>query len=46
MQAMRSVLQLHGSDKYEEYEEWAGKLNDVYMEEAQKITDAYMESAM
>ena len=31
--------------KYDEYEEWATKLQDVYMEEAQKITDAYMESA-
>lgn len=33
-------------DAYSEYEDWAGKLQDVYMEEAGKITDAYTNSAM
>lgn len=35
-----------GSGEYEEYEEWSGRLMDVYMEEAEVITNAYMESAM
>ncbi len=35
----------YGSGKYSEYEEWAGKLTDVYMTEAGKITNAYLESA-
>lgn len=43
---MANFMMMHGTGKYEEYEEWAGKLNDVYMEESQKITDAYMKSAM
>ena len=34
-----------GSGKYEDYEEWAGKLMDVYMQEGEQITDAYMNSA-
>lgn len=34
-----------GSGKYEDYEEWAGKLMDVYMQEGEQITDAYMISA-
>ncbi len=35
---------MNDSGSYSEYEEWAGKLNDVYMEEADKITEAYMNS--
>lgn len=35
-----------GSGKYEEYEDWAGKLTDVYMSEGEQITNAYMESAI
>ncbi len=38
-------IQLRTGD-YDEYEEWAGKLQDVYNDEAQKIMDAYMDSAM
>ena len=36
----------YGNGKYSEYEEWAGKLQDVYMSEAEKIQDVYLESAM
>ena len=38
-------LQMKNDDEYETYEEWAGKLQDVYQDEAEVITDAYMESA-
>ena len=34
----------NGAGKYDEYEEWAGKLYSVYEEEATKITDAYTAS--
>lgn len=43
---MAKLMYTTGSGKYSEYEEWAGKLQDVYMDEAEKITDAYMDSAM
>lgn len=32
-------------DEYETYEDWAGKLQDVYMEYSTQITDAYTDSA-
>ena len=41
---MATYYYAHGSGKYDEYEEWAGKLYDVYMEEGQKVYDAYMDS--
>lgn len=43
---MANIYFTKGSGSYEEYEEWAGKLMDVYMLEAEQIMDAYMESAM
>lgn len=43
---MAKVYYKKGSGGYSEYEEWAGKLMDVYLEEAEKITDAYMDSVM
>lgn len=42
---MAEVMLSSGSGSYDEYEEWAGKLQEVYMTEAAKITDVYMESA-
>lgn len=42
---MAEVHLTSGSGKYENYEDWATKLTDVYMSEAQAITDAYMASA-
>ena len=42
---MADFMYKKGSGKYSDYEEWSGKLMDVYMDESQKITDAYMESA-
>lgn len=38
-------LKLKNSDSDDVYNEWAGKLQDVYMADSQQITDAYMESA-
>lgn len=43
---MAKLMYAEGSGKYDEYEEWAGKLQKVYTEEASKISDAYMESAI
>ena len=43
---MAALLLTTGSGRYEEYEEWALKLTDVYTKEAEKITDAYMKAAM
>ncbi|EHF02784.1 hypothetical protein HMPREF1008_00429 [Olsenella sp. oral taxon 809 str. F0356] len=43
---MAGVMYGSGSGSYDEYEEWAGKLYEVYEAEASKIMDAYMESAM
>ena len=45
-QEMAKLYYKQGSGKYEEYSEWAGKLQEVYMEEASKIQEAYMDSAM
>lgn len=45
IQEMASYYLKHGSGSYEEYSEWAGKLQDVYLEEAAKIQDVYMDSA-
>ena len=44
-QAMATLHLKKGSGSYEEYSEWAGKLQAVYMEEAAKIQDVYMKSA-
>ena len=41
---MAELYLIKGSGSYDEYSEWAEKLNDVYMEEAGKIQDAYMNS--
>ncbi|MGX6979634.1 hypothetical protein ACWN8V_10325 [Vagococcus elongatus] len=38
---MATLVHESESIRYEEYEEWAGKLTEVYTIEAQKITDAY-----
>ena len=39
-------LYLHVGDGTDnEYQEWSGKLQDVYLTEAAKIQEAYMESA-
>ena len=46
IQEMAKLYYKQDSGKYEEYENWAGKLQDVYMEEAMKIHDAYMDSAL
>lgn len=43
---MAEVMMTKGSGKYEEYEEWADKLMEVYMTEAEQITEAYMNSSM
>lgn len=43
---MARLLYTSGSGSTSEYQEWAGKLSDVYTEEAQKITDAYTASVM
>lgn len=46
IQEMAKLYYKQGSGAYEEYSEWAGKLQKVYMEEASKIQDAYMDSAL
>lgn len=43
---MAQLMYTSGSGSYQDYEDWATKLNDVYITEAQKITDAYMDSAI
>ena len=45
VQEMAKLYLYKGSGSYEEYSEWAGKLQDVYMKEAAKIQEAYMNSA-
>jgi hypothetical protein len=48
LEGTQKMANLHiysGSGSYDEYSEWAGKLQDVYVEEAAKIQDAYMKSA-
>ena len=48
VEGTQEMAELHlkkGSGSYDEYSEWADKLNAVYMEEAAKIQDAYMKSA-
>ena len=40
-----SELMLSSGDAYETYEEWANKLNDVYMTQSQQLTAAYTASA-
>lgn len=42
---MAEVMLKKGSGSYDEYEEWAEQLMDVYMDEGAKITEAYMNSA-
>lgn len=43
---MAKLMYKSGSGSYDEYSEWATKLQDVYTEEAQKIYDHYTDSAM
>ena len=48
VEGTQEMAKLHlkkGSGSYDEYSEWAEKLNDVYTEEAGKIQNAYMNSA-
>ena len=48
VEGTEEMAELHlkkGSGSYDEYSEWAEKLNDVYTEEAGKIQNAYMNSA-
>lgn len=45
VQEMAEVMMKKGSGSYDEYEDWAMKLMDVYMESAGELTDAYMGSA-
>ena len=45
MEEMARYYYRHGSGAYEEYSEWTGKLQDVYMTEAAKIQAVYMDSA-
>lgn len=40
---MAELMTANG-DEYATYEEWAGKLQNVYMEQSKQITDAYMNS--
>lgn len=40
---MAELMTANG-DEYDTYEEWAGKLQDVYTEYSTQITDAYMNS--
>lgn len=42
---MAGIYLKTGSGKNSEYEEWAGKLQNIYMTEAEKIIQAYMDSA-
>ena len=46
IQEMAKLYYKQGSGAYEEYSEWADKLQAVYMEEASKIQKAYMDSAL
>lgn len=41
---MAKIMHKNG-DKYETYESWAGKLQDVYTDYAGEIQDAYMDDA-
>ena len=43
-QAMAQYMYTKGAANYSDYEDWAGKLYEVYETEAQKIYDAYMSS--
>ena len=45
VQKMAKVMYASKESSYEEYSNWAGKLQDVYMEEAGKIQDVYMKAA-
>lgn len=45
VEEMAEIMWYTGTDSYNEYEEWAAKLYDVYTDEAGKITEAYMNSA-
>ncbi len=42
---MADFMLKNGNGSYSDYENWSGKLMEVYMEESGKITDAYMKSA-
>ena len=45
VQQMAKVMYASKESSYEEYSNWAGKLQEVYMEEAGKIQEAYMKAA-
>ncbi len=42
---MADFMLKNGNGSYSDYEDWSGKLMQVYMDESGKITDAYMKSA-
>ena len=46
IEEMATLYFTKGSGSYEDYMDWAGKLQEVYMEEAAKIQEVYMDSAM
>lgn len=46
IEKMAEYMLNHGSGKYNEYEEWSGKLMDVYQDYAAKIYDAYTDYYM
>ena len=45
VEQMANYMYTQGSGSYDDYQDWAMQLNEVYMTEAQKITDVYMSSA-
>lgn len=45
IQEMANIYLHVGDGTDDEYQEWSGKLQDVYLTEAAKIQEAYMESA-
>ena len=45
VEQMANYMFTQGSGSYDDYQNWAMQLNQVYMTEAQKITDVYMSSA-
>lgn len=46
IEKMAELMLTTGSGSYDEYQEWANKLTNVYMEESGKITEAYMNSVI
>ena len=43
--AVMAKIMRSNNDSYSVYENWAGKLSDVYLTESDAITDAYMKAA-